>query len=71
MALLKADIDPVLSRLRMPVLCVAGRQSEWFVNQMNKAVERFACAQKAVIEDAIYPSHLCQPREYNRILLNF
>ncbi|WP_339321676.1 alpha/beta hydrolase [Paenibacillus sp. FSL W8-0194] len=71
MALLKADIDPVLSRLRMPVLCVAGRQSEWFVNQMNKAVERFACAQKAVIEDAIYPSHLCQPREFNRILLNF
>ncbi|MEC0238852.1 alpha/beta hydrolase [Paenibacillus dokdonensis] len=71
MALLKTDVDSNSSRLRMPILCVAGRQSEWFVKQMNKAAERFACAQKAVIEDAIYPSHLCQPQQFNRVLLDF
>lgn len=71
MALLKIDMDSNSSRLRMPILCVAGQQSEWFVKQMNKAAEMFSYAQKAVIEDAIYPSHLCQPQEFNRILLNF
>lgn len=70
-ALLKLDMTSNLFRLRMPVLCITGEQSEWLVKQMNKAADLFSHVQLATIEDSIYPSNLCQPHEFNRTLLNF
>lgn len=71
MELLRMEMPANLARLPMPVLCVAGSQSEWFVKQMQRAATLFRHVQLATIEDAMYPTHLCQPHAFNRMLLNF
>lgn len=64
-------IHPGKARQDLPVLCVVGRNNEWGLKTMQENSRLFPRAQTAIIEDAIYPSHLCQPLAFNRILLDF
>lgn len=57
--------------LTLPVLFVGGAQDEWTVKKMRKAAARYPAARLVLLEDAIYPSHLCQPHVFNRLLLDF
>lgn len=59
------------ARLKVPVLCVAGGRNEWDLKQAEQSASMFPSAQLAVLEDAMYPSHLCQPQHFNRVLLEF
>jgi pimeloyl-ACP methyl ester carboxylesterase len=64
-------IHPDKARRDLPVLCVAGRNNEWGLKTMQENARSFPWAQTAIIEDAIYPSQLCQPLAFNRLLLDF
>lgn len=57
--------------LTLPVLFVCGAQDEWTVKRTRKAAARYSSATLVLLEDAIYPSHLCQPYVFNRLLLDF
>ncbi|GGF70749.1 alpha/beta hydrolase [Paenibacillus albidus] len=70
-ALRQIDMFAYAERLRIPVLCVAGSQNEWGLKQARRTAALFPAAQLAVLPDAMYPSHLCQPQDFNRLLLNF
>lgn len=59
------------ARQQVPILCVAGSQNEWGLKHMKNIVAVFPNAQLQIVDDAIYPSNLCQPQLFNRLLLNF
>ncbi|AOZ92411.1 alpha/beta fold hydrolase [Paenibacillus crassostreae] len=71
LALRQIDLRGHSVRLQVPILCVAGSQNEWGLKQMKNMVSAFPYAQLKIVDDAIYPSHLCQPQLFNRLLLNF
>ncbi|MEF2965740.1 alpha/beta hydrolase [Paenibacillus sp. M1] len=71
LALRQANMFKDLAKLKVPMLCVAGSQNEWGLKQMNQASAMLPLAQFAILKDAFYPSHLCQPHSFNRLLLNY
>ncbi|CQR55091.1 alpha/beta fold hydrolase [Paenibacillus riograndensis] len=70
-ALRQIDILAYAAKLQVPVLCVTGSQNEWRLAQASKNASMLPSAQLVVLDDAMYPSHLCQPQHFNRLLLNF
>ncbi|WNS44150.1 alpha/beta hydrolase [Paenibacillus sp. MMS20-IR301] len=71
LALRHTDSCGFALRLKIPVLCVSGNRNEWVLEQVKKAAARYSFARLAILEDAMYPSHLCQPEHFNRLLLEF
>ncbi|MFX3636720.1 MAG: alpha/beta fold hydrolase [Candidatus Pristimantibacillus sp.] len=66
-------IDPIVYSLRIqvPILYVAGSQNKTALVQLREVSSSLPHAQIAILNDAIYPSHLCQPLDFNQLLLNF
>ena len=58
-------------RLELPVLFVEGSRNEWHLKQMENWLSCLPRAEVVVMDDALYPSQLCQPQIFNRVLLNF
>ncbi len=71
MALRQIDLCRQSARYQVPILCVAGSQNEWGLKHMKNIEAAFPYAQLQIVDDAIYPSNLCQPQLFNRLLLNF
>lgn len=57
--------------LRLPTLLVGGAQDQWTLRKIRRAASECPSAHLEILEDAIYPSHLCQPHRFNRLLLDF
>ncbi|WP_440119896.1 alpha/beta fold hydrolase [Paenibacillus sp. QZ-Y1] len=70
-ALSQIDILICTKQIRVPVLCVAGAQNGRRLRQAKQTMENLPHAQKVVLQDAMYPTHLCQPQIFNRLVLDF
>ncbi|MBT2282510.1 alpha/beta hydrolase [Paenibacillus polymyxa] len=70
-ALSQIDILTCTKQIRVPVLCVTGAQNERRLRQVQQEMVNFPHAQKVVLQDAMYPTHLCQPHIFNRLVLDF
>lgn len=57
--------------LKIPLLYISGNCNNWVLEQVRRTASQFPHAQLAVLEDAMYPSHLCQPELFNRLLLDY
>lgn len=71
LALRQTDSYGFALRLQVPVLVVSGNQNEWALEQVKRTAGKYPSARLAILEDAMYPSHLCQPQLFNRILLDY
>jgi pimeloyl-ACP methyl ester carboxylesterase len=71
LAMRKAGVLVDCTQLDLPVLFVEGSQNEWYLKQMASWLSCLPCAEVVVMDDALYPSQLCQPQVFNRLLLNF
>jgi 3-oxoadipate enol-lactonase len=71
MAVQQIEILVNPTRIQVPILCVVGSDNEWGLKHMKKVESVFPYAQIGIVDDAIYPSHLCQPQLFNRMLLDF
>lgn len=71
LALIQSGNNELALRLPIPVLVVSGNENEWMLKQVEKTAAKFPQAHLAIINDAMYPSHLCQPQLFNRLLLEF
>ncbi|CAM4367878.1 alpha/beta fold hydrolase [Paenibacillus typhae] len=71
LALRNTDVYGFALQLQIPVLCVSGNRNDWVLEQVRKTASQYPLAQFSILEDAIYPSHLCQPERFNRLLLDY
>ncbi|MFC6651761.1 alpha/beta fold hydrolase [Paenibacillus rhizoplanae] len=71
LALRQTDSYGFALRLQIPVLVVSGNQNEWALEQVIRTAGKYPSARLAILEDAMYPTHLCQPQLFNRILLDY
>jgi 3-oxoadipate enol-lactonase len=71
LALRHTDSYGFALRLQIPVLCVSGNQNERVLEQVRQTAAKYPLATLAILEDAMYPSHLCQPQHFNRLLLDY
>ncbi|WP_342478150.1 alpha/beta hydrolase [Paenibacillus sp. FSL H7-0350] len=71
MALKYSDGYGFALRLQIPVLIVSGNHNERVLEQVKKTAAKYPKAHLAIIENAMYPSHLCQPQLFNRLLLDY
>ncbi|WP_159067702.1 alpha/beta fold hydrolase [Paenibacillus ihuae] len=71
LALRHTDSFVFALRLQIPVLCVSGNHNEWVLEQVKKTAAKYPFARLAILDDAMYPSHLCQPQHFNRLLLDY
>lgn len=58
-------------RLQVPVLCVSGDRNKQALERVKKSAANYPAARLAVLDNAMYPSHLCQPQDFNRLLLDY
>ncbi|QSF46621.1 alpha/beta fold hydrolase [Paenibacillus tianjinensis] len=71
LALRQADSFGFAAGLQIPVLCVTGNLNERVLEQAKKTVAQYPLARLAILDDAMYPSHLCQPQHFNRLVLDY
>ncbi|WP_052429534.1 alpha/beta fold hydrolase [Paenibacillus borealis] len=71
LALRHTDSYGFALRLQVPVLCVSGNQNERVLEQVRQTAAKYPLATLAILEDAMYPSHLCQPQHFNQLLLDY
>nr|WP_274528555.1 alpha/beta hydrolase [Paenibacillus piscarius] len=71
LALKYSDSYGFALRLQIPVLVVAGNHNARVLEQVKKTAAKYPQARLAIIDNAMYPSHLCQPHQFNQLLLNY
>lgn len=71
LALKHSDSYGFALRLQIPVLIVAGNHNARVLEQVKKTAAKYPQARLAILDNAMYPSHLCQPQQFNQLLLNY
>lgn len=70
-ALNEIDFAPELGQLSCPTLGVVGANEGHMRRFMDSVTRIIPRAHKVVVPDAIDPTPLCQPEEFNRLLMEF
>lgn len=71
LALRHTDSYEFALRLQVPILVVSGNLNDGALKKVEETAAVYPSAHLAIIDDAMYPSHLCQPQRFNRILLDY
>ncbi|GIP37839.1 alpha/beta hydrolase [Paenibacillus sp. J31TS4] len=71
LAAARLDCSTLLTRIRVPALCLAGEHSPPDLRQMKEAAGMLPCGRFAVIPDSLAPSNLCSPDQFNAAIERF
>jgi len=70
-ALSNIDYSSYLPNIKVPALCMVGDFCSAGISRMQETAERIPNASFRLIEDSFDPSNLCQPKQFNEIVLSF
>jgi len=71
LALRNIDYRLFIQNIKVPVLCLAGDAYTAGVRQMRETAGLIPHAKLVVIKDSFKPSNLCQPMQFNKIVMGF